>query len=222
MKEKTKINPYFKVTYKMLGLEGIRSAEQLLLAHIHNFGTKGCWQSNKQLADKFNTSPSTITRRLKKLHKYIIKLNPQGAYRIMWSTTNYNKRPNNISKNAEVPMQKCVSNISNSADIPKQNCVTYNNSIIKNITDGTIASPCPRPSESGSAATPQQQGANPIGHLLNSIGNIPQIKSKWVPLSDEEFAKERDRQKKALCECEEKLKGKNNERKTEQQAAPCA
>jgi len=78
---------YLKIPYGILNMREIGQAEKLLLAHIHSFGTKGCWQSNATLGKMFFATPRTITSWIGNLKKVgcILWLHPKGRYRTLWS-----------------------------------------------------------------------------------------------------------------------------------------
>ena len=73
------------VPNEILNLFDVDEACRLLLAHFYSFGAKGCYQSNKTLAEIFMTSECTISRRIKKLAKYIFIKNPMDYYRTIWA-----------------------------------------------------------------------------------------------------------------------------------------
>ena len=78
---------YLKLPYHILNLRGLGLSEKMLLAHIYSFGDKGCWQSNKTLADIFMVSPRTISIWISNLAKadLIWKKSPKGYYRTLWA-----------------------------------------------------------------------------------------------------------------------------------------
>ena len=41
---------YLKIPYHILNLPGLGLSEKVLLAHIHSYGAKRCWESNATLA----------------------------------------------------------------------------------------------------------------------------------------------------------------------------
>lgn len=76
---------YLKIPYFILNLRGIGLCQKILLAHIYSFGQKGCYQSNKILAEIFMVSPNTISRWIAHVRKYLYVKNPKGYYRTMWA-----------------------------------------------------------------------------------------------------------------------------------------
>ena len=78
---------YLKVPYSILNMRQIGPAEKLLLAHIHSYGTKGCWESNETLGTRFFATPRTITSWIGSLKRAgcILWLHPKGRYRTLWS-----------------------------------------------------------------------------------------------------------------------------------------
>jgi hypothetical protein len=201
IKRTGKIQQYLKIPYHILNIPDIGLEEKVLLSHFYSFGPKGCWQSNKTLADLFKISTFTITRRLRELKHYIKIENPRGPRRRLWAISFYPMKSNNIDKNAQRPQQNCSGILNKTVERPQQNCPTYYNSIREITTPASFcrktdagASPCPRPLEGGSAATPEERQSNPIGHLTESIGKH----GKWKPLSEEEFQKRREKLQKTL------------------------
>jgi len=76
---------YLKIPYEILNLTGIGLCEKVLLAHIYSFGAKGCWQSNKTLAEIFMTSERSIRRWLVAIKAFLLVKNPKGYYRTVWA-----------------------------------------------------------------------------------------------------------------------------------------
>ncbi len=72
------------VPNEILNLFDIDWRCKMLLAHFYSFGAKGCYQSNKTLAQIFMTTARTIARRLVNLKKYIYVKKPKGYYRTIW------------------------------------------------------------------------------------------------------------------------------------------
>ncbi|MCK4291644.1 MAG: hypothetical protein KAY65_00490 [Planctomycetes bacterium] len=83
---------YIRLTYDILAIRGIGLGEKTLLALIHSFGAKGCYQKNETLAKQFRLSPSTISRMIRRIRKYIYIKNPKGYYRTMWSRSHQDVR----------------------------------------------------------------------------------------------------------------------------------
>ena len=68
----------------ILNLTELNWGEKVLLAQFYSFGEKGCWQSNKTLAEIFMTTERTISNRISRLRKYLFMKNPKGFYRTVW------------------------------------------------------------------------------------------------------------------------------------------
>ena len=137
----------------ILNIYGLDAGCKMLLAHFYNFGTKGCYQSNKTLAEIFMTSECTISRRIKKLSEYILIKNPKGYYRTVWvkihpqvneSIKIYNKEKNKSNRisgqNESASLRlNCLSQFSKSSQSSmaksvvslRQNCLTTNKEINK-------------------------------------------------------------------------------------------
>ncbi|RKY24114.1 MAG: hypothetical protein DRP62_04505, partial [Planctomycetota bacterium] len=74
VKSKVKKTPrerYLAIPYHILNLSDIGLCQKVLLAHIYSFGQKGCWQSNKTLAEIFMVSAKTTSRWISTIHKHI-------------------------------------------------------------------------------------------------------------------------------------------------------
>jgi len=84
--------------------------EKALLAHFYSFGEKGCWKSNKTLAEEFMTSKQTISRMITRLKKYIWIKNPKGYYRTIWVKSHPKVKDFIPGKESEVN-QKCASGL---------------------------------------------------------------------------------------------------------------
>lgn len=76
---------YLAIPYHILNLGGIALAEKVLLSHIYSFGARGCWQSNKTLAEIFMVSGKAISRWVADICRYLYIKNPKGYYRTMWA-----------------------------------------------------------------------------------------------------------------------------------------
>jgi hypothetical protein len=201
IKRTHKIQQYLKIPYHILNIPGLKPSQKQLLAHIYGFGARGCWQSNRTLAKIFMVSPCTISRWLKDIKDYIYIKNPSGFYRTLWAKAHPNVGTPHFSKNAKDASQKCSGDYSRNAKDPAQKCAAINKGIREITTPASFcrktdagASPCPRPLEGGTAATPEERQSNPIGHLTESIGKH----GKWKPLSEEEFQKRREKLQKVL------------------------
>ncbi len=83
-KEKKKNQDGLWLPNVILNLFDIDDSCKLLLAHFYSFGEKGCYQSNKTLAQIFMATARTITRRISRLEKYLHIKNPKGYYRTIW------------------------------------------------------------------------------------------------------------------------------------------
>ena len=68
----------------ILNLFDIDYASKVLLAHFYSFAEKGCYQSNKTLAEIFMTAPRTICKRISRMSKYLYIKCPKGYYRTIW------------------------------------------------------------------------------------------------------------------------------------------
>jgi hypothetical protein len=65
----------------ILNIAGINAGEKMLLAHFYSFGAKGCWQSNKTLAEIFMTTERTVSSWISRIRRHLCVKNPKGYYR---------------------------------------------------------------------------------------------------------------------------------------------
>jgi hypothetical protein len=115
----------------ILNLPELNWGEKVLLAHFYSFGVKGCWKSNKTLAEELMTSKQTISRMISRLKKYIWIKNPKGYYRTIWVKSHPKVKDFIPGKEFEVN-QKCAigfvkndnSTSSKQAIGPNQKCAT--------------------------------------------------------------------------------------------------
>ena len=115
----------------ILNLPELNWGEKVLLAQFYSFGIKGCWKSNKTLAEEFMTSKQTISRMISRLKKYIRIKNPKGYYRTIWVKSHPKVKDFIPGKEFEVN-QKCASGLvkndnstsSKQAIGPNQKCAT--------------------------------------------------------------------------------------------------
>ena len=133
-KEKSSSERYLKVLYSVLNLRDIDLRQKVLLSHIYSFGLKGCYQSNKFLAEVFMVSPDTISRWIAGIRKYIYIEKPKGYYRTMYARAHpdvqavanmYNSDADcilHLGKSAGEVMQKCGGEFGKSANGVRHRC----------------------------------------------------------------------------------------------------
>ena len=130
---------YLKISYSILNLRDISLCQKILLAHIYSFGWKGCYQSNKTLAEIFMVSPDTISRWIASVRKYLYIKNPKGYYRTMWAKVHPDVQaaavsrhksgencPVHLGKSAEHVVEKTDSEFGKSETGLRHRCVTTN------------------------------------------------------------------------------------------------
>jgi len=203
MKEQKKQKePYLKIPAHILNLAQTGLCGKVLLAHIYSFGTKGCWQSNKTLAELFMVSADTISRWIAKIKPFIYLKNSKGYYRTLWAKSH----PDVIEsgKDAEGPRQNGSFDLAKSAIRLRQNCRTTNNHTITEDYKRTMASPSPLPACGQapatcppSAATLQyrrQAAAAEIEKFKKYFGRADRLK----PLTPQQFEQRKAQQLAAL------------------------
>jgi len=121
------------VPNEILNLVDIDDGCKMLLAHFYSFATKGCYQSNKTLATIFMKSEYTISRRIKKLSKYIVIKNPKGYYRTIWTRLHPQ-----VSKAIEIHRKSKEVSGQNMSSPLRQNCRT---DLVKSLQSSSAKSP---------------------------------------------------------------------------------
>jgi len=125
----------------ILYLPELNWGEKALLAHFYSFGVKGCWKSNKTLAEEFMTTERTISRMITRLKKHIWIKNPKGYYRTIW-----------VKFHPNLHRQKCpsesdktrISSKTKPAVRPGQNCpTTYTHTNKENYKREAVDLPLP-------------------------------------------------------------------------------
>jgi len=193
-KQKTEL--YLKVPYKILNISGISLAEKLLLAHIYSFGAKGCWQSNKTLAEMFMTRDRTIRRWINNISKYLHIKNPKGYYRTIWSKSHPDVK-GCMDKIVREHGQKVSLDMAKNGHRHGQKCPTTNNKTIKENYKRNTATPSP-PLPKGAPALLRQRGEDADERIQHFVKNFGREKKKFKPMPEEQFQKRKQAQLKAL------------------------
>ncbi|MGD8785985.1 MAG: helix-turn-helix domain-containing protein [Phycisphaerales bacterium] len=212
---------YLKVPYHILCNNKIGPREQLLLAHIHSFGRKGCWQSNETLGKMFNIGERTVSRKVKELKKAgcIFWVHPKGRYRTIWAKSHPDVKAaqsllymgNEINKKAIITgqakhillRQNCQGGI-DKTDVPtatkqciqvRQNCLHTNNTTIKDTTVETIATPSPLPAGGQAPALLAEKKKAVQKDVEQFKANFGKPKGRTSPkLTEQEFEDKRQAQ----------------------------
>ena len=181
---------YLKLPNHILNIRDIGLCEKVLLSHIYSFGKRGCYQSNKTLAEIYMTSPSTIRRWLKHIRKYLYVKCPKGYYRTFWAKSHpdvqvANKlwwrgkevsKPDNghianIVKSEPQHAQKCATDMVKNDFRPAQKCATINNNTITETKkDTTTPTPLPAGGQASALLNDRKNGY---------IASIEQLKRKF-------------------------------------------
>jgi hypothetical protein len=181
--------PYLKVPARILNLRGLRPGEKLLLAHIYSFGEKGCWQSNKTLAEILMVSVPMIRRWLARLRPYTCVKSPKGYYRTIWAKQ--------VLKNEQGLAQRGTSDLRKSANRRARPRATTNNTTITENNKSTIASPAPLPAGGQASATLEQRRRDLAEKVARFKARFGQT-TDWTPMSPEQFERRRTQQLAAL------------------------
>lgn len=175
----------------ILNIEGLGKGEKMLLSHIFSFGRKGCWQSNETMGKMFFRSERTISVWVANLKKgrYILWLHPKGNYRTLWAKTHPDVkgsdkllyRKQEISKTKVISGQieseplrrklpsECAENCEVSAQKPvvplRRKLLHTNNTIKKETTKDTTATPTPLPAGGQASALLVDRKAESIARI---------------------------------------------------------
>ncbi len=177
---------YVKVPCSLINLprSELDFGPKWLLAHIYSFGTCGCWQSNETLAKFFDVSPRTISLWVGRLKKgrYILWIDPKGMQRTVWAK--------------EHPEVKSA-----------QTLVCRGNRVLKSVIAasndniGQLAQSVATPSATHCAPVAQSTtrgSRNLLPPTIRSNYRKKLQRKDWKPLSEQQCARERQRQKQGL------------------------
>jgi hypothetical protein len=206
--QKASAERYLKFLYSILNLRDIDLRQTVLLSHIYSFGLKGCYQSNKTLAEIFMVSPDTISRWIADIPKYIYIVKPKGYYRTIYAKAHPDARAVANSQNSGVDRtihlgksardvgQKCGDEFGKSAIRLNQKCPATNNNTNKETIKKTTDPQPPLPAGGQAAAVlteRKRQGLAEIEKFKKSFGC-----QKFVPMPEAEFEKQRQKKLKDL------------------------
>lgn len=199
---------YLAIPYHILNLRGIGLCQKVLLAHIYSFNQKGCYQSNKTLADIFMVSPGTISRWIADVKTHLYTKNPKGYYRTMWAKAHpevqaavvrWHKSdkacPVHSGKSEQHVMQKSDRDFGKSKIGLTQRCETTNNNTNKETNKETTAPLPPMPAGGQAAAVltdRKRQSLTEIEKFKRSFGRT------GPRLTKEQFEQRRQKIIKAL------------------------
>ena len=222
----------------ILNIEGLGTGEKMLLAHIHSFGRKGCWQSNETLGKMFFRSPRTISMWVANLKKgrYILWLHPKGYYRTLWAKSHPDVRASNklLYRDVEIlktevifgqakpiPLRKklpseCAKSCEVTAQKPvvplRKKLLHTNNTTTKEINEDNTATPTPLPAGRQAPALlvdRKNEYVSKIEQLKRNFGKGPPRK-----LTSAEREQRRQAQLRALLATEAGQKGLADEKKS--------
>jgi hypothetical protein len=184
----------------ILNLFDIDEACKMLLAHFYSFGEKGCYQSNKTLAQIFMTAPRTICKRISRLSKYLYIKCPKGYYRTIWVKVHpqvsemMEKRFNNQEQGVRTSVR---SDCAKSGDSTTQDCVSglrknvrTTNTYTNTETNRCTAADLPMPA-SGQASRLLEQRRAAAREKIEQFKKRIGIGEKRERMSPEEFEKRR-------------------------------
>jgi len=211
--KKRKKEHYLKIPNHILNIPNIGIPSKLLLAHLYSFGRKGCWQSNKTLAEMFFVKERTIQRWLTELKKanLILWVYPKGRYRTIWAKShpNVSSQKTLLYMNEEISKKDIIKGkfeqkgMTKLTPLPRQNCHPYydkngillrqichptNNTTIKETTKEN-AMPAPSPAGQASALLTDRKD---ISRFLKKIGRV------YTPMTEQQFNDRKQEQIRAL------------------------
>ena len=208
-RRKPERDKYLAIPHSILNLQGIGLCQKILLAHIYSFGQKGCYQSNKTLAEIFMVSPNTISRWIAHVRMYLYVKNPKGYYRTMWAKAHPDVQAaaesrhksggnctSHLGKSEEHVVQKSGSDFAKSETGLRQRCVTTNNNtnIETNKETTTPLPPLPAGGQAAAVLTERKE------QIQAGVEKFKKRFGRQVPrpLTQEEFEQRRQRMRKAL------------------------
>jgi len=193
---------YLAIPYHILNVCDVGLCQKVLLAHICSFGLKGCYQSNKTLADIFMVSAKTISRWLADIRKYVYIKKPKGYYRTIWAKSHPDFRVHLDSPVHRVG-QNWVTDLNKSEIGPGQKCPTTNIYTNKETNKDTTAPPSPMPAGGQAPAVlaeRNKQSLSKVEQLKRAFGRRRPVKG----LSEQQFQQRRQQQLKALLGANDK------------------
>ena len=205
--KKKRVGRYLALPYHILNLTDIGLCQKVLLAHIYGFGARGCYQSNKTIADIFMVSPFTISRWITDIREHLLIKNSKGYHRNMWAKANpevgaavaAKKNAKHLGKSVEHVRRKCVGDLGKSAIGLTQKCQTINTKTNKEIKKEITPPPLPGRGQSAVMSERSEQGKTMAEQFKKSFGNGPIKKSEVkTRLTADEFEQRRQQQLRAL------------------------
>jgi len=202
---------YLAIPYHILNLRGIGLCRKVLLAHIYSFGEKGCYQSNKTLADIFMVSPKSIRRWIADIKTHLYIKNPKGYYRTMWAkthpkvqTTKDNQRipdkacPVHLPKSDQRVGQKGAGELVKSGLSPGQKCPTTNNNTNKETNSKTTAPLSLLPAGGQAPAVLTERQRQMVAEIKKFKDAFGIGRKRGERLSEQQFEQRRQQMRKAL------------------------
>jgi hypothetical protein len=221
--EKPKEN-YLKIPNHILNIPGLGQGEKLLLAHVHSFGRKGCWQNNETIGRMFFRRPRTISLWISNLKKgrHILWRHPKGFYRTLWAKSHPEVQVATklLYRGQEIPKAEIISGLAKPAPLSRklpsecaENCgattqkngipvrrklLHTNNTTKKDINKDTSATPAPLPAGGHAPALLEDRKKDAqaeVEQFKRSFGSRRRRKSGFSP---GECEQNRQKQIKAL------------------------
>ena len=198
-KSETPTENYLKIPNHILNIPGLGKGQKMLLAHIHSYGRRGCWESNETLGRMFFRSPRTVSAWIADLKKgsHILWVSAKGYHRTLYSKTHpevkatqtllYRKQE--VSKTAIISGQiestpprrnlpskfaeNCEVTAQKSVDPLRRNLPPTIKTTRKETNKRTTATPTPLPAGGQSPALLEDRKADAVAEVerfLNSFG----------------------------------------------------
>ncbi len=199
---------YLKIPYHILNIPKLRPAEKVLLAHIYSFGAKGCWQSNETLATMFMITPRTITKYIANLQKKgLVQIDcPKGYYRKIHAKSHpdvkagsqFKYKCKEVEKSSNLHRTKQRGQCAKERFRLSKKLLPTNNKTIKETIREIGATPTPAHPKGAPALLVERErkAGEEIQKFMKSFGRGK--KKKYQPISEKEFQKRKEVQKKAL------------------------
>ena len=196
-KKPNKKEPYLAIPAHILNLTGIGIPEKVLLAHIYSFGAKGCYQSNKTLAEILMVSERTIIRYLQPIRRFLHVTSAKGYYRTLWARSHPDvalmlRAAHRDTTDAHVHQDR-PSDSAKSGSPLGRSCPPTNNKTNTETISQTTATPSPLPARGQAPALLDHRRAEAIAAIEKFKARLGRPRSQPAPLTPEQFEQRRQR-----------------------------
>jgi len=215
---------YLVIPNSVLNIRGLGRGEKLLLAHIHSFGRKGCWENNATLGKMFFVSTRTVSMWVANLKEggHILWLHPKGYYRTLWAKSHPEVKATQslFYRDGEISKAEVISGQAKSTLLRKnlpsecaENCevtaqkdvfplrkklLQTNNTTMRDTNKNTVATPAPLPAGGQAPALLHDRKVEQQGAIEQFKTRFGSTRGQHKPLSAAEFERSRQKLRKQL------------------------